>query len=87
MKLFIYKFFISLFLFYVFFELTLGKRIDYITNKLDAFSDHQSRIEFKEKLKLELKKANQKENYFTEEERILISNFIKKISSELELNK
>jgi len=86
MKLFIYKLLLSLFLFYVFFEITIGKRIDYVSNKLNAFSDHQSRIEFKEKLKLELKKANEKESYFTKEERILISNFIKKITSELELD-
>ena len=41
-----------------------------------------SRI-LKEKLKDELRIAIKKENYFTEEERYLISNFIKKIQSEL----
>ena len=41
----------------------------------------------KEKLKAEMKKAIEKENYFTEEERYLISNFIKKIQDELSIDK
>ena len=86
MKLFIYKLLISLFLFYLFFELTVGVRIDRITDKINMFSDHQSRLKVKEKLKQELKKGIEKENYFTEEERILISDFIKKIREELDLN-
>ena len=86
MKLFIYKLLISLFLFYLFFELTVGARIDRITDKINMFNDHQSRLKVKEKLKQELKKGIEKENYFTEEERILISDFIKKIREELDLN-
>ena len=85
MKIFIYKLLISLILFYLFFELTIGSRIDEITNKINIFTDNQSRILAKEKLKDELKKAVEKENYFTEEERLLISNFIKKIKKELDL--
>ena len=66
MKIFIYKLLVSLALFYVFFELTIGSRIDEITNKLNIFTDHQSRVVAKEKLKEELKKAIEKENYLTE---------------------
>ena len=40
----------------------------------------------KEKIKEELRKAIKKENYLTEEERYLISNFIKKIQQELSIN-
>ena len=86
MKIFIYKLLVSLALFYVFFELTIGSRIDEITNKLNIFTDHQSRVVAKEKLKEELKKAIEKENYFTEEEKVLISSFIKKIKEELSLD-
>jgi len=50
------------------------------------FSDHQSRLILKNKLKDEMKKGIDKENYFTEEERILISNFINKIKKELSLD-
>jgi hypothetical protein len=37
-------------------------------------------------LKKEMRKANNKENYLDEEERILINDFIKKIKKELEPN-
>ena len=83
MKSFIQKFFISLLLLYVFFELTIGSRIDYFTN---IFTDSNSRIELKEKMKSEIRKGIEKENYFTEEERILIRDFINKIKKELDLD-
>ena len=86
MKEYIYKLLITLFLIYVLFELTIGSRIDYFTNKLNVFSDQQTRAEFKEKIKEEIKKGTEKENYFTEEERTLIINFIKKIREELKLD-
>jgi len=50
------------------------------------FTDHQSRLNFKNKLKDEMQKGIDKENYFTQEEKILISNFIKKIRKELSLD-
>ena len=37
-------------------------------------------------LKKEIKKANEKENYLNEEERILLRNFIIKVKKELEVN-
>ena len=83
MKKFIPKFVISLLLLYVFFELTIGSRIDAFT---DIFTDQKTRLEFKEKIKNEIRKATEKENYFTEEERVLIINFINKIKQELSLD-
>jgi len=83
MKIFIYKLLISLVALYVLFELTVGSRIDYIENLVNSFRDDNQRIIIKEKLKDEIRKANEKENYFTEEERYLISNFIEKIKKEL----
>ena len=83
MKIFIYKLIVSLFFLYVFFELTIGSRLDYYKNTLNSFKDQQKRNEIKEKFKDEIKKAIEKENYLTDEERYLISNFIKKIQSEL----
>ena len=74
---------LSLFFLYIFFELTIGLRLDYYKNTLNSFKDQQTRTEIKEKLKSELKKAIEKENYLTEEERYLISNFINKIQQEL----
>ena len=87
MKIFLYKLLISLVAFYILFELTVGYRLDYIENLVNTFNDDNQRIIMKEKLKDELRKAIKKENYFTEDEKYLISNFIKKIQSELSIDK
>ena len=83
MKAFIPKLVISLLSLYVLFELTIGSRIDYF---MKIFNDSQTRLEVKEKIKSEIKKGLEKENYFTEEERVLFTNFIKKIRKELDLD-
>jgi hypothetical protein len=85
MKIYIYKLLIAVFFFYVLFELTIGTRIDYYTNKINFFSDEQSRNELKEKIKSEIKKGIEKENLFTDEEKVLISDFINKVNKELNL--
>ncbi len=87
MKIYIYKLLIAVFFFYILFELTIGTRIDYYTNKINIFSDGQSRNEFKEKIMSEIKKGTKKENLFTNEEKVLISDFINKINKELNLKK
>ena len=87
MKIFIYKLLISLVAFYVFFELTVGSRINKVENLVNSFKDDNQRILMKEKLKEELRKAIKKENYLTDDERYLISNFITKIKKELSIEK
>jgi len=87
MKIFLYKLLISLVAFYIFFELTVGSRINYIENVFNSFKDSNQRIIMKEKLKDEMRKAIKKENYLTDDERYLILNFIKKIKDELSLDK
>ena len=87
MKIFLYKLLISLVAFYILFELTVGYRLDYIENFVNTINDDNQRIIMKEKLKDELRKAIKKENYFTEDEKYLITNFIKKIQNELSIDK
>ena len=87
MKIFLYKLLISLVAFYIFFELTIGSRVDYFENLVNSFRDDNQRIIMKEKLKDEMRKAIKKENYLTDDERYLILNFIKKIKDELSLDK
>ena len=87
MKIFLYKLLISLVAFYIFFELTIGSRVDYFENLVNSFRDDNQRIIMKEKLKAEMRKAIKKENYLTDDERYLISNFIKKIKNELSIDK
>ena len=87
MKIFLYKLIISLVAFYIFFELTVGSKINYFENLVNSFRDDNQRIIMKEKLKDEIRKAIKKENYLTDDERYLISNFIKKIQNELSIDK
>ena len=87
MKIFLYKLLISLVAFYIFFEITIGSKIDYVEKTLNSFKDDNQRILMKDKLKDELRKAIKKENYLTEDERYLISSFIEKIKNELSIDK
>lgn len=85
MKLYIYKVIILTIFLYILFLLTLGPKIDFFSAKVKDLTDHQKRIEFKDRVLLEMKKGTEKENYFSGEERKIISNFIKKILIELDL--
>ena len=83
MKIFIYKLIISLFAVYILFEFTIGSRIDYYKDSINTLKDSEQRTLIKEKMKNELRIAINKENYFTEEEKNLINDFLQKIKKEL----
>jgi hypothetical protein len=86
MKSFIYKIIIASIAVILVFKLTIGKEINQINQKINYFSTADGRKSIVNSLKKEMRKANNKENYLNEEERILINDFIKKIKKELELN-
>ena len=85
MKLFIYKLSITTLFLYILFEFTLGSRIDFYTEKLKSLSDQQTRLEIKDKMLIEMKKGSEKEEYFSKDERDIISSFINKILDELKI--
>jgi hypothetical protein len=86
MKSFIYKIIIASIAVILVFKLTIGKEISQINQKINYFSTSDGRKSIINSLKKEMRKANNKENYLDEEERILINDFIKKIKKELEVN-
>lgn len=86
MKAFIVKLLLVCLSVYVLFQITFGPIINNFESTITSFTDKNERRQYKEKIKHELKKGIEKEKYFSEEERILLSNFIKKILRELELN-
>ena len=86
MKSFIYKIIIASIAVILVFKLTIVKEINQINQKINYFSTADGRKSMINYLKKEMRKANNKENYLDEEERILINDFIKKIKKELELN-
>ncbi len=85
MKLFIYKTIIAVFFLYILFEFTLGIRIDQLKDDLMVLENQQKREEVKNKILGEMEKGYKKDNFFSEEERVIISNFLNKIINELEL--
>ena len=85
MKIFLVKSIIVFFGIFFLFQATIGSQFESFRNSLDTFSSKEKRDVLKEKIKDEMKKGIEKENYFTEDERILISRFLKKIFKELEL--
>tara|TARA_Y100001935_G_C17119736_1_gene415101 strand:- start:77 stop:337 length:261 start_codon:yes stop_codon:yes gene_type:complete len=86
MREYIYKVVIFVIAMIVIFEFTIGKQISQINDKVNYFTSSDGRKKIIVSLKEEIKKANEKENYLDEEERVLIKNFIKKIQKELSLD-
>ena len=86
MRNFIYKIIIVTLAIIVIFEFTLGKYLNNFKQQVNIFATKEGRQEIVSSIKKEIKKANQKENYLDEEERVLLRNFINKIRQELELN-
>ncbi len=85
MKIFIYKTAIITFIFVIVFEVLIGNRINNLKKQIYELSSKQNREQIIVKIKEEIKKANQKENYLNEEDRVLFSTFLKKIIKELDL--
>ena len=75
---------VSLFLL---FNFTIGYQIRKIEDKVTNLSSKDKIEEIKIKLKKEIQSGLEKDKIFNEEERILLRDFLKKIVTELELNK
>ena len=84
MKIFIYKVLIISFVFALLFELLIGSKINEVKKQLYEFKSAKNIKEIKIKIFKELESGSKKENYFSENEKIIIINFINKIKSELQ---
>tara|TARA_B100001245_G_C22483696_1_gene246417 strand:- start:10 stop:285 length:276 start_codon:yes stop_codon:yes gene_type:complete len=88
MKIFIYKTSIVIISIYLLFQFTIGQALKNYESKVESLLyNKQGREQILEKIKKEIKRANEKENLFTAEERELLSNFINKIQKELSVDK
>tara|TARA_B100000767_G_scaffold237363_1_gene231536 strand:+ start:1416 stop:1679 length:264 start_codon:yes stop_codon:yes gene_type:complete len=84
-KQYIYKIIIAVIAVMITFEFTIGKEISLINEKINLFGSVEGRKNIIKSIKKEMRKANNKENYFDEEEKILIRNFLLKIQNEINL--
>ena len=83
MRQFVLKTFIIFVTVYILFQITLGNKINEFSSKIKSIANQQQRIEIKEKILNEMKKGTEKEYIFSDEERVILSNFINKILNEL----
>ena len=87
MRNYIYKVIIATIAIIIVFEFTIGRKFDQIEEISNSFLSKEGRKEMINSIKNEMAKATKKENYLTEDERILINEFISKIKSELATEK
>ena len=87
MRNYIYKIIIATIALIIVFEFTIGRKFNQFDEIANYFLTREGRKEIINSIKIEMEKATKKENYLTEEERILINKFISKIKSELNPDK
>ena len=83
MRAYIYKTLIAVIALIVVFEFTIGKTLNKITNQTEMLLTKEGRKKMVNSLKIEMRKAIEKENYLKEDERILINQFLDKVKKEL----
>ena len=87
MKNYIYKIIIATIALIIVFEFTIGRKFNKIDEISNNFLTKEGRKRIINSIKNEMEKATEKENYLTEDERILINKFISKIKKELNTTK
>ncbi len=85
MKIFIYKTLIVMVFVYLVFEFTVGKRLDKFERQVEVLQSKEERNRIVDKVREEIKSANSREKILSQEDRILISDFLKKLRKELYL--
>ena len=83
MRQYIYKVLIVLIATIVIYEFTIGKTINKFNQKIEIIFSKEGRKILVKNIKKEMQKGVLKENYLSDDERILINKFINKINNEL----
>lgn len=83
MKIFVVKTFIVALAFFIVFELTISSKIKMAQEKIIKFNQKSERVKIKEKIFKEIENANKKDQIFSENDRLILSEFFKKIQKEL----
>jgi hypothetical protein len=83
MRQYIYKVLITLIAIIVIYEFTIGKAINKFNQKIEIVFSKEGRKNLVKNIKKEMQKGVSKENYLSDEERILINKFMNKIQNEL----
>ena len=87
MKSYIYKVVIAVIALIIVFEFTIGRKFEELNKITKTFITKEGRDQMIFSIKNEMEKAINKENYLTDDERVLINKFIEKIKNELKVSK
>ena len=87
MRNYIYKIIIATIALIIVFEFTIGRKFNKIDEIANNFLTKEGRKVMINSIKNEMEKATKKENFLTEDERLLINKFIAKIKDELNSSK
>ena len=87
MKSYIYKVIIAVIALIIVFEFTIGRKFEELNKITETFVTKEGRDRMIFSIKNEMEKAINKENYLTDDERVLINKFIEKIKNELKVHK
>ena len=87
MKSYIYKVIIAVIALIIVFEFTIGRKFEELNKITETFVTKEGRDQMIFSIKNEMEKAINKDNYLTEDERVLINKFIEKIKNELKVSK
>lgn len=87
MKTFILKTLIIIFSIFFLYKITIGNEIKKLNQKAEILLNKSNREKIKIKIIDNMKKANEKENYFSNTEKEIISRFLKKVLLELDFLK
>ena len=83
MKVFVVKTFIVALAFFIVFELTISSKIKLAKENVIKFKEKSERVKIKEKIFKEIENANKKDQILSENDRLILSEFLKKIQKEL----
>ena len=83
MKIFVYKTIFVVLCIYVLYLFTIGKKIEYYEHNFRNLTTDQGRENIRDKIREEIRKANEKDKIFNDKDKKLIKKFISKIQKEL----
>tara|TARA_B110000305_G_C19113525_1_gene480853 strand:+ start:366 stop:632 length:267 start_codon:yes stop_codon:yes gene_type:complete len=85
MREYLIKLVIAIIALYILFKITIGSILNTYFSKIEKLTNQNQRVEIKEKILQEMKKGSEKENIFSNKERVIISNFLQKLIDELDI--
>ena len=83
MRIFVYKTIFVLLGIYLLYQFTIGRKIEHYEHQVKDLTTDQGREVIRDKIREEMKKANNKDKILNEEDKELIKKFITKIQNEL----